>query len=422
MASLIKLVEMLQRAKDGPACTVKEWEGKIILQTVKKYLEKYDLNHTFNREEPVNQDLTLADRFFEAGLELAAEIGLLCIDTETVIKVSKDEILKAIEDAPDHLLLGEGTDQTILRTRHPEDEKKPVFAATLGSVSEDLYLPLVEGILKSKKVRILVGPTIDTVFGSPVYGGTPFETIVGLRENQLRKEAQWRAGRVGMPNVGIASSPTEYGQLGGFAGLTQKSNPALAPVLHPSELKISYAGFHKAAVVMGYNGFIYSGCPSMIGGYSGGAEGAALANIATDLLQFPVVQADVANSSLFDIRLDSVCGHHGLWAMSIACQAMARNTHVLIWKVINKSFGPCTEEILYANAAGLINAAVSGMSWTIGVRSAGGRYVDYVTPLEAWFCAQLFEDSAGLSLEKANDIVLYLPTKDENTFKALVLE
>ena len=411
-----KLVEMLQRAKDGPACSVREWETKVIPQTVKKYLKKYDLEHIFNKEVPVNQDLALADRFFQAGLELAEEIGLLCTDTETVIKVSKEEILQAIEKAPDHLILGEREDQICLQARSPEDPLAPIFGGPVGNlVSEELYVPITEGVLKSRKIRIHEGLALDTIFGYPVYSGTPLETILAFRETRLRKESEWRAGRTGIPDAGICSSTTEYGHLGGFAGLTTKTNPSLAVILHPAELKVSYASFHKAAVTIGYEGYSNCGSPSMIGGYSGGAEGAALTNIANTVLQFPIMQADIADCAIYDVRFDSTCGRHGLWALSIACQGLTRNTHLLLQKVINQSAGPCTEEILYSSAAGLLAGGVSGLPFTFGCRSAGGRFKNYVTPLEHWFCGAAFEASAEVSLEKANELTLYMLSKYEET-------
>lgn len=244
---------------------------EIIPQTVKKYLDKYELQKTFRSDQPVNQDLELADRFFRAGLELAAEIGLFSVETDTVIKVSREEILRAVEDAPDHLDLGEGEDRVIMRARSIGDEDPPVFGGPLAiQVSEELYVPLAAGILQSRDVGVQIGPSIDTIYGRPLYSGTAFETVAGIRENSLRREAQHRAGRPGIANEGTASSTTEYGQLGGFAGLTRKSNPAIALILHPAELKACASGLHKIAVAIGYGGYIDSGTPSMIGGYSGG--------------------------------------------------------------------------------------------------------------------------------------------------------
>jgi len=57
------------------------------------------------------------------------------------------------------------------------------------------------------------------------------------------------------------------------------------------------------------------------------------------------------------------------------------------------------------------------MSWTIGCRSAGGRFKNYITPLEHWFCGEVFEASAKLSLSQANELVLYLLTKYEDGLK-----
>ena len=156
MATLEQLVEMLQRSKDGPPCTAREWEMEVIPRTVNRYLEKFDLKGTYKSEEPVNLNPALADRFFEAGLSMAAEIGLFCPDTETIIKVSREEILRAVADAPSRLALGEGDDRITLTTRKPEDPVPPIFGGPLAlAVPQDLYLPLVAGILACRKVRIL---------------------------------------------------------------------------------------------------------------------------------------------------------------------------------------------------------------------------------------------------------------------------
>ena len=419
MASLIKMVEMLHRAKEGPACTEKEWEQKVIPEINKRYLKKYDLEKKYNPDTPVNQDAELADRFFEAGLEMAAELGLLCTDTETIIKVSKTEIIQALNDTPDHLVLGKGRDQIVMRAREPEDSKPPVFTGPLCiQVSEELFVPIAEGILKSNKVRMQEGPSIDTVFGKPVYSGSPYETAVGVRVAQLKKEAMWRAGRPGIPQMAICSSTTEYGNLGGFHLLSSEDNPAIAIILNPSELKTNYTAFHKAIHAIGCNGYLdCGGSYAMIGGFSGSPEGCVLTNVATDLLMFTILQSDVAASAIYDMRYDSSCGRHALWANSTATQAETRNSHMMLYKLINQLAGPSTEEILYTSAAGSIATAVSGVAFQIGPRTAGGRFKNYLTPLEHWFMAEVFESSAGMTLDKANELVSYLLSTYESGIK-----
>lgn len=76
MASVQYLTEMLARIKDGEPCTTKEWDSRRVPMTVMQILKKHDLTKKFNPDVPVNQDLALADRFFEAGLELAEVIGI----------------------------------------------------------------------------------------------------------------------------------------------------------------------------------------------------------------------------------------------------------------------------------------------------------------------------------------------------------
>jgi len=416
MASFKRLVEMLNRAKDGPPCTVREWDMERVPQTVNKYLKKYDLAGTFNKNEPVNQDLELADRFFQAGLEMAEEIGLFCVSTETVVKVSREEILAGIRDAPSSLTLGKGEDQVVVRARKPEDPSPAVFASPLGlHVDEDLYVPITEGILNNRAVDILVGLSLDHVFGSPMYSGTPLETITAFQENRLRDQAIWQSGRLGIPKFGISSSMTEYGQLGAFGELTSPENPAVAIILEPAELKISYAGFHKAASAIGFGGYIASGCPSIIGGYSGSAEGAILSNIATDLMQFSIMQAQISNCAIYDMRYNSTCGRHGLWALSIVSQALSRNTNTLNYKVMFQMAGPCTKEFLYSSAAGIITSNTSGLTIIVGLYPAGGSRKNYITPLGSWFGGEMTRATGGLSLERSNELVLWLLEKYEGS-------
>ena len=74
-------------------------------------------------------------------------------------------------------VLGEGQDQVVMHPRRPEDPIEPLLCASLGiACSEDLYMPLVEGIVKyNKLVDVLHGPTLTTVFGRTIRAGTPYE-------------------------------------------------------------------------------------------------------------------------------------------------------------------------------------------------------------------------------------------------------
>lgn len=416
MASLEKLVQMLDRAKNGPSCRVSEWDQRVLPKKVREILKRYELVKLFNPETPVNQDLELADRFFEAGLTLASELGVLCTDTETIIELSKEEILEAIKYAPSELTIGKGNDTRILKARSVEDKTPPLFCTSLSiQVDEELYVPLVQGLVSYKNIDILQGPSIDTVFGSPLFSASPYEVVGGFIENRLRKEALWKAGRPDMACEALSSATTEFGFMSGFAEHNRSDNPSFGITLQPSEMKTNYSSFNKVAATIGFGGYIRSACPSMIGGYSGPVEGSIIANIASELVQFVINQADIGGCSLFDIRKNSVVGRRGLWALTTSVQALSRNTHLITDKVLNQTAGPCTKEILYTTAAGYIAAGVSGMALTTGPRSAGGAIKNYISPLEAWWSADMFKASAGMTLSEANELALYLlPKYEEN--------
>lgn len=414
MASVRRLTEMLYRIKEGESCKGRDWDNKILPRTVREILKKYELAGTYNPKIPVNQDMELADRFFKAGLELAETLGIFCTDTESVIKFNKKELLYALEQAPSELKLGRGADQILLKARAPEDKVEPIFCTSLSiQIDEEIYPELVSGMLTHKNIDMLQGPSLDTVFGLPALSETPFETAAGINEVKLRQEALWRVGRPGIPQQSMSSSVTEFGFMTAFALNHNPLNPQMAIILQPAEMKTNYSTFNKALTGAAFDSYIRAGCPSMIGGYSGSPEGAALANIASDILQFAMLDADVACCSIIDVRENTVCNRAGLWSLSISVQATSRNTHTIHDKIINQTAGPCTPDILYTSAAGLIASCASGMEMTTGPRSAGGELKNFITPLEAHFCSDVFKSAANLSLGQALDLVEFCLSKYE---------
>ena len=413
-----RLLNNLDKAYTGPVVSMKEWDTKVIPKTIKEILKKYGLQNTLDMDNPINYDDDLADTFFKAGWELALELGLYCEDTERVIKITEDELLECIRDYQNENILGEGQDQVIMKPRKPEDPYPPLLAASLGIVcSEENYLPLVQGLVKyNKLVDVLHGPTLATVFGRTIRSGTPYETLMGNYESQLKKEALWRAGRPGMACTGVAGAVTEYGHLGGAPAVAGRGNVTMS--LCPVELKVTFSNFHRIIQGLNFGHKLRVGGFSYIGGYAGPPEGAALANIANDLLIPTILQADYTSSYVYDIQLFGNCGRKAVWANSIATQAVSRNTGFMRNKIVNETAGPCTEMFMYEAAVGLMNHCVSGASKTTQPRSAGGRYTDYITPAEAWWCGEVFKSCAGMTRREANEIAKKILPKYEEKLSA----
>jgi len=414
--SILSILETLDRAHNGPLCPVKEWNINVIPSKVSKMLDEYDLRGTCDPENPINTDDSLADRYYEAAFQLALDIGMLCQDTERIIEVTEDELANAIRNAPSQLNMGEGMDQVVLKSRDPEDEYPPLCRAPLGTaVSEDIWVQLHHAIVQHREIDIFQGGTIPTIFGRRVLAGTPYETLAGRYQAQLTKEVLWRAGRPGMPVTGITTSPTAFGQLGGF-GIEGGLNPATnnAFILAPGELLTAYTVLHKVVHAINCNAKFRIAFASMIGGYPGPPEGAALAQIAAMLLHFAIHHCHYGGTSSHDPRYQGNCGREGLWVQGITIQAISRNTHLMGTDVMSQVAGPCTEMILYESASAMLAVSTSGASGVCVARSSGSKYMDYLTPLEMKFCAEVLKRSAGMTRKKANEIVKVLIPKYEN--------
>jgi methylamine--corrinoid protein Co-methyltransferase len=414
--SIQGLLDVLDRAHSGPICTVKDWDTKVIPSKVSEKLAEHGLKGTCTPENPINTDDKLADEFWRAGFELAVDVGVICLDTERVIKFTEEELKQAIRNAPSQATLGEGQDRVLMKARKPEDETPALYCAPIGIVaSEELWIPLIQGIAQHRVIDMIQGCSLKTVLGRPLRSGTPYETLAGRVQAQMHKEALWKAGRPGMCATSVITSPTVFGQLGGYGVPGGYSTSDLALVLSPAELKTSYASLHKVVHAINCGGPIFAGTSSVIGGYAGPVEGSAIAMVAASLLQIAVHQSGWASCSVIDMRYNGNCGRDAQWAISVAHQGNARNTHLMTQAVLNQVAGPCTDMLLYESAVGMMNLSVTGISFSIGPRSAGGKYADYISPLECKFCAEVLKGSAGMKRSAANELAkAILPKYEEN--------
>ena len=412
------ILEILERTQTGEYCPAQEWDVKRIPGAVRKVLKKYKIEKTCDPDNPVNWDDSLADTFYQAGYELALELGYLCESTERIARVSQQELDSALRFAPAELFVGEGKDGTWLRARRPADPFPMKCSASLAlSVSEDLFLPLMEGVAREREIDILGGASLLTVRGREVLSGTPFETLLGYEHARMHREARRRAGRPGMAGIGCYSAVTEYGQLDvyGIPGAFPPTDISL--ILAPSEFKVDYRTLHKVVHTINCGGLVKCDSPTMIGGISGPPEGAALKCIAWALLSYPILQNVAGGGQMYDVRYLATVNREGIWALSISQQALTRNTHIITHPLSNQVSGPCTENLLYEIAAGIAPLASSGASFTTGPHTAGGKFHDYLTPLECRFIAEVCHAASALGPRQVNGIVKELLPHYESRIK-----
>jgi methylamine--corrinoid protein Co-methyltransferase len=381
-------------------------------------LKKYGLEKTCDPQNPCNFDYDLADRFYQAGFELALELGYHVEDTQRIVRVSREELLNALKYARSEVFVGEGIDGTLIKARTPADPYPMASVCSLGiTVSEDIFPILTEGIARQRAVDILEAGSLTTIFGHEVLSGTPWETLMGYEHARIHREARRKAGRPGMGAIGCISAVTEYGQFDAY-GLPGTFRPTdLALILFPSELKIDYRTLHKVVHTINCGGLLKCDSPGMIGGMAGPPEGACVSSIACALLSYAILQTTVGGGQIYDVRYMANVNREGLWALSITAQALSRNTHTCPHIIANEVSGPVTENLLYEIAAGVGVIASCGASLSTGPRTAGGKLHDYITPLECRFVGEICHVASGVEPEQMNEICKVLLPRYEGRLK-----
>lgn len=415
-----RVLEVLDKAHNGPVYEERDFNIKVVSGSIKKAVKKYSLEKTADPANPVNMDDDLADRYYQAGFDAAVDIGLLCRDTNRVITFTREELQAGIDAAPVEFWLGEGDQRVHYQHRKPEDTRLPVWTVPLSiAVTEDVFLPLVEGLARIPQVDALEGPSLETVWGRPLRSGSPYELLAGRYQADLMREAMRRAGREGMPMDAVGSSTTHYGVLGGF-GVPGGYRPAhdLILILSIADFWTSYESLFKLAHASVTGGkYISASSWVMLGGYAGGPEGTAVASVAYTLLMIAAFQGSRIGVPPFDIKYMGNTGRRAQWALGIANQAVSRNTEIVVHSINNQVAGPATKMLLYETLVGMTNMAASGVSNVVGTRSAGGRRTNYLSPLEHQFGGEVYKAAAGMSREHANRIANTFIPKYEDMLK-----
>ena len=88
MKSHTRLLTVLDRMDNGPVMEEKDFD-KLLSKTVRKLIKKYELC-AYDGNDAILTDDDMADRFFQAGLELACTTGVYCTDTHTQLLFSEE--------------------------------------------------------------------------------------------------------------------------------------------------------------------------------------------------------------------------------------------------------------------------------------------------------------------------------------------
>ncbi len=409
---MISFLEVFKRSQTGPYMPEMGFDlafNQKVMETVRKYGIKYD------PERPIPKDDQMADDLFQAGMEFYEKIGTYCVDTHRVIKVTREEILEALATAPTEPVFGEGKDAKALLVRPPESDLPPwcfIGACAVAVSDEYLLSALIEGYGCVPLADSITTPTIKTMNGMTVVANTPLEVLACIRTVELSRSALRKAGRPGMPIMNsIASAVTDASKIAGSQFGLRPSDGWLIGSM--SEMKINYERMNEITYVLCLGGNIVAEVSPILGGYCGGPEGVAVANVAYHF-QAMMVQRGACQHS-FPIQLKHACStsRDVLWAISASCQAISRNSRFPLITIGILSAGPATEMCFHENAATVITELVSGGNFE-GPAVGKNVNVDHLNPWEAKFSVEVAYATVGMKRDEANEIVKYLLSKYES--------
>ncbi len=407
---LESLASILDKTENGPVIDEKVWDKQLINAKVKELISKYEIK--WDEDTLVPSDDALADRLFAAGLELALESGVYCLNTKRQMIWEPDELRGALNDAPAELQVGTGEDTVTIMHRKPEQAARvTIIGGAYGTlIEEELYGPMVEGYAKEPLLDIIEPPSIPTARGRTIRIQSPWEAIAAKREAEMAMEAIKRAGRPGVCVGAAATSGSEIIEMAATSyGAFRQSDWHHASFV--SENKVSYADLTRAVHFAQTGSIAHTFCDPIYGGYLGGKFGVAIGCVAGPLLLRSTFLGDTVNAGPSHAHLSCDTHPDMLAAQALSFQALSRNTHLLHSVHIRPASGPGVKEMLYEVATMAIMGVTSGVDYIKCVQAATGRNMGHTSPLEARFCAQVAHAVEGMTRAEGNDLVQILVAK-----------
>jgi len=87
---MLNYLDILDRAHRGPYISEENWDLEKIAMTAKRLVKKHKLE--WDRNCLVTDDPALSEAIWNAGYELAVEVGAYSRTTELIIQISQEEI------------------------------------------------------------------------------------------------------------------------------------------------------------------------------------------------------------------------------------------------------------------------------------------------------------------------------------------
>lgn len=408
--------EILLRTKEGPIIEEKQFDLSIF-KKAQELQKKYGIK--YNPEKPIDIEGDLADRVYQAGIEFFLNIGTYCTTTRRVIKLTEQELQAEITSCPDQLELGQGKDRVKAVHRDVEGDQEPIVVAGIQTApfsNEEMMFKITKGCALDRCIDgIWAGILLKIKDTYDVIAGAPSEIYQYRKTIEIIRKAINDAGRPGM--IIINNAPTSLATIAMYSEESGLRKTDGIESTGMSEVKVDYDDLNRSAFGLAVGMHIHGSHSSVIGGFSGNPEGAAIVAVAGALQLVAVQKSESFRCGVLESMIKSRVTRRELWAAGTAIQGLSRNTRLIVDGSIgdHPAAGPGTKQYFYESAAGHIVSTVMGGHSTQGTRKyVVGNICNYGTPLESRWMGEVCKGAVGTDRVTADRIVKYLLAKYED--------
>jgi len=415
---MIDLIEVFDRADQGPLISDTDYYmGRFVpklAEVIARYKIKWDKNTI------VNTDDDLADRVFQAAIDLLAETGAYCSDSNRVMEFSRDEILRSVEQAPKFARFGEGREAKNMYGRAVDDPSRPWIHIGGGiyTTDEQIYLDTVEGMAAISIADSLSVPSILHLRGKDARVRSPQELLSAIKTVILAREGIRRSGRAGLPIInGISAASNAVSMIAAAApqfGL-RITDGFLVDFL--SEMIVNYEALQKVAYFSSISANIGSTSTPLFGGYAGGAEGVAVLATCYLIMGSLIYRGSYHYNAPLHQSLHLSSTKPLLWAIGMSNQANARNMRYPTVNLPYLGGGAGSKMVHYEMAAYMLAVVPAGGNIFSG-HPAKSVEPDSLLPWDHQFHAEIGLASAKYTRRDAEPLAQAFFKKYEGMIKS----
>ena len=398
-----RVVEFYDRALVGELVGERQFDTRILPAKLRELVGKYEIVMTPGEFVPM--DLDMARRVLEAGVELLADLGVYCTDTERLIAISRDEIETALEESPESFQQGCGAQTVKVRARGLDDTRAPsVNNGSCGSpMSEEAVVPALASCAM-EDIDGLVTGYLKSVLGRQTRARTPIELLACKKEVIYARQSLEIAGKPGLSILGIMSGGNSESQDAcTFEGGLRASDRHLN--VFDNELKLSFDTLNRVLHDAYAGTGTVSAIAPMLGGYCGGPESTAICGVA-EVLASRVIFDNQCMGSWVESIWQDYASPQWLWVAGMLSLAfVAAGQHLVTGNWLGGNAGPWTAVQCREMAAQSVAVIACGSSIVHGFNGNAGTVEDHVTGMESRMLVEVSRVAAGMSVTDANDIV-----------------